>query len=76
MKFKIELEVEILDEEVLELINIDREWNNEDLYNSIEEIPKEEIKEWIKSNEDYFRTEVIDYDPDINKITMIEEDEE
>ena len=71
MKFKVEIEVEILDEELLELINNDREWNDKELYNSINEISNDEIMRWTESEEDYFYDDIRDYGFDIEKITII-----
>ena len=71
MKFKVEIEVEILDEELLELINNDREWNDKELYNSINEISNDEIMRWTESEEGYFYDDIRDYGFDIEKITII-----
>ena len=75
MKFKVEIEVEILDEELLEKINNDREWDDKELYNSLDEVPENEIMEWCEYNESYFRDDIIDYGFDISKITLIKENE-
>lgn len=71
MKFKVEIEVEILDEELLEIINNDREWNNKELYHSIDEISDDEVMEWCEYGEGYFREDIQDYGFDIEKITII-----
>lgn len=71
MKFKVEIEVEILDEELLEKINNDREWDDKELYNSLDEVPENEIMEWCEHDEGYFRDDITDYGFDIDKITII-----
>ena len=73
MKFKVEIEVEILDEELVDLINSHRGWDdeNEELYTYIEEIPESEIMEWCENDEGYFREDIQDYGFDIEKISII-----
>ena len=73
MKFKVEIEVEILDEELLEKINNDREWDDKELYNSIDEVSDDEIMEWCEHDESYFRDDITDYGFDIEKISLIRE---
>ncbi len=70
MKFKVEVEIEILDEELLEIINDRREWNDLKLYNSIIEVPKSDILDWIDTNEEYFVDEIVNYDNEL-KITIL-----
>lgn len=70
MKFKVESEIEILDEELLEIINYRREWNELELYNSVDEIPKSDILNWIDSNEEYFVEEIVNSDNEL-KITIL-----
>ena len=70
MKFKVESEIEILDEELLEIINDRREWDELELYNSVDEIPKSDILDWIDSNEEYFVEEIVNYDNKL-KITIL-----
>lgn len=71
MKFKVELQIEILDEELLEMINNSRENEEKELYNSINEVPDSEIMEWTESEEGYFYDDIRDYGFDINKVTLI-----
>lgn len=73
MKFKIEIEVEILDDELLEMINNDRKWEDKPLYENIKDIPESEIMEWYEYDESYFKYDIIDYGFDIDKITIIKE---
>lgn len=75
MKFKVEIEVEILDEELVDLINSTRGWDDEkeELYTYIEEIPESEIMEWCENDEGYFQEDIKDYGFDISKITLIKE---
>ncbi len=73
MKFKIEIEVEIFDDELLEMINNQREWDDLPLYGSFEELSKTDILEWVESRENYFNEEIIDYGFDINKVTIVKE---
>lgn len=73
MKFKVEIEVEIFDDELLEKINNDREWDDKELYNSIAEVPESEIIEWCEHDGSYFRDDITNYGFDIDKITIIKE---
>ena len=73
MKFKVEIQVEILDEELLEKINNDREWDDKELYNSLAEVPEDEIMEWCEHEGGYFIDDITDYGFDIDKITIIKE---
>lgn len=73
MKFKVEIEVEIFDDELLEKINNDREWDDKKLYNSLDEVPESEIIEWCEYDGNYFRDDITDYGFDIDKITIIKE---
>lgn len=57
MKFKVELEIEIDDTELLELINSDRVLNDKEEYDSLEEIPKSEIYDWLDDSE-YIKQEI------------------
>ena len=73
MKFKVEIQVEVLDEELLMYINNACENEERNLYNSIDEVPESEIMEWCEHEEGYFRDDITDYGFDINKITIIKE---
>lgn len=72
MRFKVEIEVEISDEDILELINNDQEWNDKETYSELSEIPKDEIIEFLNTD-DFMRVEIDDYGYEIEKINIIEE---
>jgi len=72
MRFKVEIEVEISDEDILELINNDQEWNDKETYSELFEIPKDEIIEFLNTD-DFMRVEIDDYGYEIEKINIIEE---
>ena len=72
MKFKVEIEIEIFDEELVELINYEQEDLGKELYNNINEIPKHEILSWCNKDNSFIQEEITDFGFDINNITIIE----
>lgn len=72
MKFKVEIEIQILNDEILEAINSNREWDDLPDYNSIEEVPECEILEYLNDS-NYIQTDVEYYGLDISKITIVKE---
>ena len=70
MKFIVEVEVEILDEELLEYINIYMEANDKEPYGSLSDVPKSLILDWCANNYIYFRDEIVEYECDISKVTI------
>jgi hypothetical protein len=66
MKFKVEAEVEILDDELVEIINSKSYVGSKKFYNHVDSIPKPEILEYFKGDED-----ILNFPYDISKVTII-----
>jgi hypothetical protein len=68
MKFNVTIPIEIEDNELLELINNIRDWNDLTKYETLEEIPKEEI---LKSlTEDEYLKDEIEYYSDFKEMVI------
>jgi hypothetical protein len=56
MKFKVTLDLDIWNQEFLDMINDNREWDDLAPYSSIEEIPEHEIQEFIENSDQYVKS--------------------
>ena len=74
MKFKVTLDLDIWNEEFLNLINEDREWDDLPLYTNVEEIPEHEIQEFLE-NSSYIQDDIEQFGYDITKIELISKEE-
>ena len=74
MKFKVTLDLDIWNQEFLDMINDNREWDDLAPYSSIEEIPEHEIQEFIE-NSDYIKEDIDNFGYDIAKIELVSKEE-
>jgi hypothetical protein len=68
MKFNVTIPIEIEDNELLELINDLRDWNDLTKYKTLEEIPEEEILKFL--TEDEYLKDEIEYYSDFEEIVV------
>lgn len=74
MKFKVTIDLDIWNEEFLNMINEEREWNDLPLYENVDDIPEHEIEEFLESTT-YIQDDIEQFGYDINKIELISKEE-
>lgn len=74
VKVFIEQTLELDEDFLLEMINVTKEWDNLEEYENFEDIPTEELENWINETEELIKEEMYESDYTIKQI-IIENDD-
>lgn len=74
VKVIIEQTLEFDEDFLLELINNTRSWDEVEEYENFEDIPSEEVEEWISENDEVLREEMYESDYVIKQIITESDD--
>lgn len=74
VKVIIEQTLEFDEDFILELINNDKVWDELEEYEKFEDIPTEELENWISENDELIREEIYETDYTIKQILTENDD--
>ena len=74
VKVIIEQTLEFDEDFILELINNDKVWDDLEEYEEFEDIPTEELENWISENDELIREEIYETDYTIKQILTESDD--